>query len=209
MASVMRIERTRRKFTDESNRYDVKRERLVLCARTLGEQGNAAKVSVTDVTGEMGITRGLFYYYFGGRTELNAAVAETYVSDLFKAIAEGDLDEMESREAAIEHIVACVRNWFHDEQGNERPMVHVLKEIKLEEKIYATVGDELARYMCDHGLLTDYGKMGEETLLVRARLVAYGILTEARLENETPLAAQVDAACAALRYRKRRGSSKE
>ena len=56
MTPAMRIERTRRNFTDESNRYDAKRERLVRCARELAERGNAAKVSVTDVTSEMGIT---------------------------------------------------------------------------------------------------------------------------------------------------------
>lgn len=209
MASVMRIERARRKFTNESNRYDVKRERLVLCARTLGEQGNAAKVSVTDVTNEMGITRGLFYYYFGGKSELNHAIADTYVNDVLEGVTRAVEENADIREEAVAAIVDVVRAWLFDGDGNERPMLHVLKEISLEEYVYERVATGIAQVMCDSGLLTDYGRLGDETLLVRARLVAYGILGEARLEQEEPAAVQAEAACAALRYRKRRGPAKE
>lgn len=204
----MRIERTRRKFTNESNRYDVKRERLVLCARTLGEQGNAAKVSVTDVTNEMGITRGLFYYYFGGKGELNRAVADTYVNDVLENVSQAVEEHADIREDAVAAIVDVVRDWLFDEDGNERPMLHVLKEISLEEYVYACVANGIARIMCDSGLLTDYGRLGDEALLARARLVTYGILGEARLEQDEPAYIQAEAACAALRYRKRRTPAK-
>jgi AcrR family transcriptional regulator len=205
----MRIERARRKFTNESNRYDVKRERLVMCARTLGEQGNAAKVSVTDVTNEMGITRGLFYYYFGGKSELNYAVADTYVNDVLGKVTQVVEEHPDVREEAVAGIVDAVREWMFDEAGNERPMLHVLKEISLEEYVYACVANGIAKIMCDRGLLTDYGRLGDEALLVRARLVTYGILGEARLEQEESASVQAEAACAALRYRKRRVPSKE
>lgn len=205
----MRIERARRKFTNESNRYDVKRERLVMCARTLGEQGNAAKVSVTDVTNEMGITRGLFYYYFGGKSELNCAVADTYVNDVLGKVSQVVGEHSDVREEAVAGIVDVVREWMFDEAGNERPMLHVLKEISLEEYVYASVANGIAKIMCDSGLLTDYGRLGDEALLVRARLVAYGVLGEARLEQEESASVQAEAACAALRYRKRRVPSKE
>lgn len=204
MASVMRIERARRNFTNESNRYDVKRERLVRCARALGEQDNAAKVSVTDVTTEMGITRGLFYYYFGGKGDLNKAVADTYIADLEAAINEAIAMRADDREGAIEGLVEAVREWFFDDEGAERPMIHVLREVSLQEYAYSAAADSIVRIMREHGLLSDYGKIGDDAVITRARFVAFGILGDARLHRENELSLQADAACASLRYRKRR-----
>ncbi len=203
----MRIERTRRKFTNESNRYDAKRDRLVRCARKLGEQGNAAKVSVTDVTTEMGITRGLFYYYFSGKKELNRAVADTYVSDLTARLNSMVDLQGASRETAIRAIVDVVREWFFDEEDSERPMLHVLKEMSLQEYAYRQAADAIVKVMREHSLLADYGKMNEEMITARAQFVALGILGSAHLCHETTVELQVDATCAALRYRKRRAKS--
>ena len=180
----MRIERTRRKFVDETNRYDAKRDRLIHCARELGEQGNAAKVSVTDITSAMGITRGLFYYYFGGKTELNESIVESYVDDLRASVIEA-CSHTETREDAVRAIVTCVYNWFFE---------------------YARLraSEELASLLISEGLLAKYGKCGDEALFDRARFVMTGILGEVRLRPTASLENISDAACAALRYRKRR-----
>ena len=199
----MRIERTRRKFIDETNRYDAKRDRLIHCARELGEQGNAAKVSVTDITSAMGITRGLFYYYFGGKTELNESIVESYVDDL-RASVIGACSHTETREDAVRAIVACVYNWLFDENGNPLPMGHVLREMNLVEYARLRASEELATLLISEGLLAKYGKCGDEALFDRARFVMTGILGEVRLRPTASLENISDAACAALRYRKRR-----
>lgn len=203
MMPAMRIERTRRNFADEDNRYDAKRERLIRCARELGEEGNAAKVSVTDITNKMGITRGLFYYYFGGKNELNESIVESYVQDLL-ADTEKACASAESREEAVQIIVECVYRWLFDEQGSPRPMGHVLKEMNLVEYARLRASDDLATLIIREGLLARYGKGGEEGLRCRARFVTTGILGEVRLHPDTSLESISEAACAALRYRKRR-----
>ena len=200
---AMRIERTRRNFADETNRYDAKRDRLIRCARELGEQGNAAKVSVTDITSKMGITRGLFYYYFGGKNELNESIVESYVDDLLAKATEA-CAKAETREDAIQAIVVCVYNWLFDENGKPLPMGHVLKEMNLVEYARLRASDELASLVIGEGLLAKYGKCGDDALYDRARFVMTGILGEVRLRPDTSLENIGDAACAALRYRKRR-----
>lgn len=204
MASSMRAKRTRRNFAKKEDRYEVKRERLVRCARSLAEKGNAAHVSVTDVTNEMQITRGLFYYYFSGKEELNQFIANTYVSDLMTEVDKVVACGYEHREDTIEGIVRAINAWYHDEDGADRPMVHVLREVGLGQHTMDVVSERLARVMRDSGLLTDYGKLGETLLLNRARFVAMGMLGEAQLKEGISIDSQVDAACAALRYRKRR-----
>ncbi len=203
MASTMRVERTRRNFADESNRYDAKRERLVQCARELAEQGNAAKVSITDVTSVMGITRGLFYYYFGGKEELSKTVSMTYVTDLLDQVRQAT-EQVETREDAVRAIVECVHAWLYDEQGERRPMWHVLDEMNTEDLVQANAADGLGAIVLDRGLLTDYNKVGDEALAERARFVAMGILGECRLNGNASVELISDAACSALRYRKRR-----
>ena len=205
---AMRIERTRRNFADETNRYDAKRDRLIRCARELGEQGNAAKVSVTDITSKMGITRGLFYYYFGGKNELNESIVESYVDDLLARATEA-CAKAETREDAIQAIVVCVYNWLFDENGKPLPMGHVLKEMNLVEYARLRASDELASLVIGEGLLAKYGKCGDSALFDRARFVMTGILGEVRLRPDTSLENISDAACAALRYRKRRTSQDE
>ena len=202
MTSTMRIERSRRNFTDESNRYDAKRDRLVMCARRLGEEGDAGKVSVTDVTSAMGITRGLFYYYFGGKDELSQAVADTYVYDLEVAINKALSDE-KTREESVCAIVEAVLNWLYDAEGNERPMLHVLSEIGLSDYAWTSAADMLTYVIVRKGLLTDYGRHGEEALVERARFIALGIVGEGRLNATAPVDVMADAVCSALRYRKR------
>lgn len=206
MASAIRIERTRRKFADESNRYDVKRERLVRCARRLAEDGNAAKISVTDITTDIGITRGLFYYYFNGKEELNKAIVDTYVYDLMTEVL-GTYHKDSNREDAIRGVVSCVRMWLYDKTGKLMPMWHVLLETELVDFARQRASEEIAKFLVNTGLLARTGKAGDEMLFYQARFVAVAILGECRLRPDATIDTISDAACAALRYRKHRASN--
>ncbi len=206
MTPAMRIERTRRNFTDESNRYDAKRERLVRCARELAERGNAAKVSVTDVTSEMGITRGLFYYYFGGKNELNESIVESYVQDLMINV-NGAVTGSVNREEAVHALVYHVHDWLFDEAGNKRPIWHVLDEMHLVDFARGRVAEELADFIIRQNLLAKYGKSDDTALYEHAHFVAMGIIGECRARTAKSIDMVSDAACAALRYRKRRNPS--
>ena len=206
MASMMRVERTRRNFSDEANRYDAKRDRLIRCARDLAEQGNAARVSVTDITSAMGITRGLFYYYFGGKEELNESIADSYVQDLMEDIA-ATCAPLDDREESVRAIVGCVHRWLYNEDGTKKPIWHVLVETGLQDYLKANASDVLATYIIEYGLLAKYGKTDDDSLYEHARFVSLGILGEIRLHPDVSVSMVGDAACAALRYRKKRATS--
>lgn len=199
---TMRTERPRRNFVDEANRYDAKRERLVRCARDLAERGDASKVSVTDITTEMGITRGLFYYYFAGKEELNESIVQTYLEDLMRAIDE-ESALCDNRESAVYAIVRGIYAWLYDEDGQRRPMWHVLEETQTTDYAWTLACEALAHTILQRGLLTKYGRSGESALLSHARLVATGILGECTWHPEMPIDSICEAACASLRYRKR------
>lgn len=205
---TMRAERSRRNFSDEANRYDAKRDRLVRCARRLAEQGDAAKVSVTDVTSEMGITRGLFYYYFEGKEALNEAIIQTYIDDLAEDL-EASCGTCENREDAMRSLVECVRRWLYLEDGSHKPIWHVAGELRLDKELFSQAADILATFIIDHSLLTKYGKFSDDLLYEHARFVATGILGEIRLREGLPADVLCDTACAALRYRKRRAPELE
>lgn len=200
---AMRTERPRRNFADEANRYDAKRDRLVRCARDLAERGDASKVSVTDITTEMGITRGLFYYYFSGKEELNESIVQTYLQDLLQMISE-ECRSYDDREAAIYAIVKGIRAWLYDDEGQKRPMWHVLAEMGLGNYTWKLTCEAVADVIVQQGLLTKYGKVDDNALLSHANLVANGILGECSLHPEASVDSICEAACASLRYRKRR-----
>lgn len=204
MPSTMRTERNRRNFSNESNRYDVKRDRLVRCAREIGEQNNAARVSVTDVTDKMGITRGLFYYYFSSKDELNQAIADSYVADLQESVMQALEGCDDDRADCMRAIAGGVRGWLYAEDGAYQPMQHVLNEIHLHDYVRRGVSDMLADLMIERGLVIDYGKAGAAQLHRRARFVATGMLSEAHLNPDETTDELADAACAALRYRRHR-----
>lgn len=203
MASATKIERTRRKFADESNRYDVKRERLVRCARKLAEHGNAAKISVTSITTDIGITRGLFYYYFNGKEELNKAIVDTYVYDLMAGTLSSYNEDM-SQEEVIRGLVSCVHAWLYDKSGELKPMWHVLQEMELVDYARQRASEELAEFLVGTGILARNDKAGDVTLFYQARFVAVAILGECRLRPDATIDTIGDAACAALRCRKNR-----
>lgn len=204
MPSTMRVERARRNFFDEANRYDAKRDRLVRCARKLGEEGNASKVSVTDVTHEMGITRGLFYYYFGSKGELYHAIADSYLIDLMQEVEKAMSEQTDDRSEAVRAIVACMYAWQYADDGGYRPMQHVLTEIGMHDYVRCTASELLAQTLIDNGLVSDYGKGGDGQLMRRVRLVTMGLLGEVYLHEDESVDELADAACAALRYRRHR-----
>ena len=204
MPSTMRIERSRRNFVDATNRYDAKRDRLVRCARRLGENGNASKVSVTDVTHEMGITRGLFYYYFSSKDELNTAVADSYVEDLMSSIDKAMRGMVEDRMEAVHIVAKCLHDWQYAEEGGYRPMQHVLTEIGMHDHVRLAASEALAKLFIKHGLAVDYGRIGDEQLVQRVRLVTMGMLGEVHLHEDEVVDNIADAACAALRFRRHR-----
>lgn len=203
MSPAAKKERTRRNFTNKSNRYDAKRERLVLCARGLAEDGDARKVSVTDVTSAMGITRGLFYYYFDGKDELYQSISNSYVSDLMKAIVEA-CASCETREESLHAIVTSVDAWLFDENGDKRPMWQVVQQMKRMGATMAAASEGIANYIMENDLLAKTARQPDEVLAEHARFVATGILGEAMREPRVNLELLSATACAALRYRKRR-----
>lgn len=153
----------------------------------------------------MGITRGLFYYYFGCKEELNESIVESYVEDLMASIAEGFVPSAD-RESSIRAIVERVYDWLYEQDGTKRPMWHVVDETGLQDFLNIKTSNGLATFIVERGLLAKYGKGDDESLCEHARFVSFGIIGELRLQPDVPTSVVSDTACAALRYRKRRSS---
>lgn len=201
MAQTVKIERTHRNFAVETNRYDVKRERLVRAARKLAEMGQATKVSITQITTAVGITRGLFYYYFASKDELNKAVVETYTEDLMGMI-QASCEENTEQEHVVQAVVRCVRSWLFEETGELTPMWHVLQDLDMIDAVRQRTSEELASFFIRAGLLAKHERDDDEMLFCHARFVAVAILGECRLRPDAPIRTISEAACAALRYRR-------
>lgn len=192
-----------RMLSGERSKFDDKRELLVLCARDLAERGDAGRVSVTDVTSAMGITRGLFYYYFDGKEELGRSIADSYVRDLIEDVTHRVAEESD-REVAIREVVAGVYQWLYEEEGQWRPMWRVVGALGLGDYVWRSASEGLAAVIVERGLLAKYRQADDALIGEHARFVAVGILGECRLQPKAPIDMVAEAACASLRYRKRR-----
>lgn len=65
----------------DSTRKETRRRQIVDIARRLYAEKGLEHTSVSDITEEVGITRTLFYHYFGNKEEVTDAILEGYISD--------------------------------------------------------------------------------------------------------------------------------
>jgi len=63
-----------------------RREDIIHAARTLYETRGIARTSIRDITEAVGVTRGLFYYYFPDKTAVTEAVIAEYTTDFVDGV---------------------------------------------------------------------------------------------------------------------------
>ena len=85
------------------------RQRIVAAAGACIEQFGAAKTTLSDVAGELGVTRQTVYRYYANLAELFAAVAQTGLADFVERMEQHLARFRTPAEVAIEAVVYAVR----------------------------------------------------------------------------------------------------
>lgn len=85
------------------------RERIVAAATSCLEKFGPAKTTLSDVAGELGVTRQTVYRYYANLAELFAAVAQAGLDDFVDRMQRHLSTSTTPAEAAIESVVFAVR----------------------------------------------------------------------------------------------------
>lgn len=65
---------------------DERRKDIIAAARSLYETQGIARTSIKDITEKVGVTRGLFYYYFPDKSAVTEAVMEEYTAEFVEGV---------------------------------------------------------------------------------------------------------------------------
>jgi AcrR family transcriptional regulator len=85
------------------------RQRIVAAAGACVEQFGAAKTTLSDVAGELGVTRQTVYRYYANLAELLAAVAQSGLADFVERMERHLAGFSTPADVAIESVVFAVR----------------------------------------------------------------------------------------------------
>ena len=80
--------------TSESERIskapEERRQDIVDAARDLYESRGMSRTTIKDITDQVGVARGLFYYYFPDKDAVTEAVLDVYVAEFVEEVADWD-----------------------------------------------------------------------------------------------------------------------
>lgn len=93
---------------------DAARQRIVDAAAACVEQFGPAKTTLSDVAGELGVTRQTVYRYYANLAELLGAVAQAGVDDFAERMAAHLSTFATPADVAIESVVWAVRTIPHE-----------------------------------------------------------------------------------------------
>jgi AcrR family transcriptional regulator len=93
---------------------DAARQRIVAAAAACVEQFGPAKTTLSDVAGELGVTRQTVYRYYANLAELLGAVAQAGVDDFAERMAAHLSTFATPADVAIESVVWAVRTIPHE-----------------------------------------------------------------------------------------------
>ncbi|PWG66017.1 TetR/AcrR family transcriptional regulator [Bifidobacterium callitrichidarum] len=108
----------------QSARGDARREAIVQAARTICLEKGFSRITVSDIAGEVGMTRSLFYHYFKDKDAVADAVLDDVIDEILSKLERWN----ESRETgnvskAINDIVRLLRALIADESPFSNRMI--------------------------------------------------------------------------------------
>lgn len=112
---------------DAANRESMRRA-IAQSMRRVCERGGARSASIAAVAREAGITRELFYYYFGSRDEALDAMVDDYVDECLDCMRLW-VDERHEGDDRYPSLIAELRRILYRNTGERRAMGRVLVEL--------------------------------------------------------------------------------
>lgn len=107
-----------------SKDHDERLEEFVETAKRLFESKGYESTTVDDIVNEMGVAKGLFYYYFGSKDALLNLITERFMNEVRKAVDEAvskeglsamqKMEQMLSVSAEIKLKSSSLVIYFHD-----------------------------------------------------------------------------------------------
>lgn len=123
------IQNERGRSLSDSRRLTGQGGDIMLAARKLFETQGVRATTVKHITEEAGITRELFYYYFGCKDDVVNAVVDDFLEDLVEsAIVWNESRDFGDTPNSLKKCVVAFRRALYDSNG-QRPMLGVLDEL--------------------------------------------------------------------------------
>ena len=91
----------------ESRQKEPRRCDIIVAARRLYERKGLTRTSIKDITDEVGVTRGLFYYYFPDKNAVTEAVIDDYAAEFAEDVR--IWDESRTRGDIAGAVRSCVK----------------------------------------------------------------------------------------------------
>lgn len=105
-------------------RGDTRREAIVRAARKICLEKGFSRITVSDIAGEVGMTRSLFYHYFPDKNSVADAVLDDVIDEILLTLEQWN----QAREAgnvnkALDDIVRVLRSLIADESPFSNRMI--------------------------------------------------------------------------------------
>lgn len=107
-----------------ASRGDVRREAIVRAARKICLEKGFSKITVSDIAGEVGMTRSLFYHYFPDKDAVADAVLDDVIDEILNRLDQWNhAREVGNVNKAMDDMVHLIRALIADESPFSSRMI--------------------------------------------------------------------------------------
>ncbi|KFI92861.1 TetR-type transcriptional regulator [Bifidobacterium saguini DSM 23967] len=107
-----------------ASRGDVRREAIVRAARKICLEKGFSKITVSDIAGEVGMTRSLFYHYFPDKDAVADAVLDDVIDEILNRLDQWNhAREIGNVNKAMDDMVHLIRALIADESPFSNRMI--------------------------------------------------------------------------------------
>ncbi|KAB7788867.1 TetR/AcrR family transcriptional regulator [Bifidobacterium cebidarum] len=105
-------------------RGDARREAIVRAARKICLEKGFSKITVSDIAGEVGMTRSLFYHYFPDKDAMADAVLDDVIDEILNRLDQWNhAREVGNVNKAMDDMVHLIRSLIADESPFSNRMI--------------------------------------------------------------------------------------
>ena len=159
---------------------------IVAAARILYERQGIHSTSITQIAREIGITRELFYYYFGNKSEVTEYVMKLY-SDEIVALLKQRIENVENEPDFMRALVGVLREFLYTDDGESGPRVKVMFEAQGTKGVLLDVAKGVRECMRQVGGRSRAGDDEAQMLIVEHMVMGVFALLEAHPDLDAEL----------------------
>ena len=131
------------------SRGDAKREAIVRAARAICLEKGFSKITVSDIAGEVGMTRSLFYHYFADKDAVADAVLDDVINEILARLQDWNSQrETGNVNKALDDMVRLLRSLIAGESPFSNRMIHD-GNAQLYIRFIDRAADRIADYIAD------------------------------------------------------------